>query len=438
MFSIAAWNIRGLNRTPKQSEVRRVVSENQLSACAILESHVDISLLSDVCSRVFKSWEWTSNANLCTKGCRIILGWNIDVVNIMVLSQSNQAMHVKIIHKATSKIMFCSFIYAGNLPAERRLLWAELDLHKHVVRGFPWTLMGDFNVALNLEDYLSGPSCLNSAMNDFKACVNKIEVMDINSSGLHYTWNQKPKSGGGVLKKLDRIMGNLEFIDTFPGAYGVFQPYRISDHSPAVLKIPSLMIQKPKPFKFFNFLTFKSKFLDVVAEQWNVNIEGYHMFCVVTKMKALKKPLRKLLHSHGNLHDRVNALRIELDEVQKALDRDPLDSNLHDEEATYVRAFIDAKLYEEHFLKQKAKIKWLEVGDSNSAFFHKSVKSRNQRSCIDSIRDAADCEVTGSLMVECFLNHYQQFLGTNMECIDLDSDGLFLNHVSAATSLNMV
>ncbi|GJZ66116.1 hypothetical protein Tco_0622812 [Tanacetum coccineum] len=149
--SIAAWNIRGLNRTPKQSEVRRVVSENQLSACAILESHVDISLLSDVCSRVFKSWEWTSNANLCTKGCRIILGWNIDVVNIMVLSQSNQAMHVKIIHKATSKIMFCSFIYAGNLPAERRLLWAELDLHKHVVRGFPWTLMGDFNVALNLE-----------------------------------------------------------------------------------------------------------------------------------------------------------------------------------------------------------------------------------------------------------------------------------------------
>ncbi|GJZ66115.1 hypothetical protein Tco_0622811 [Tanacetum coccineum] len=140
--------------------------------------------------------------------------------------------------------------------------------------------------------------------------------MDINSSGLHYTWNQKPRSGGGVLKKLDRIMGNLEFIDTFPGAYGVFQPYRISDHSPA--------------------------FLDVVAEQWNMNIEGYHMFRVVTKMKALKKPLRKLLHSHGNLHDRVNALRIELDEVQKALDRDPLDSNLHDEEAIYVRAFIDA------------------------------------------------------------------------------------------------
>ncbi|GJU38627.1 aspartic peptidase [Tanacetum coccineum] len=95
----------------------------------------------------------------------------------------------------------------------------------------------------------------------------------------------------------------------------------------------------------------------------------------------------------------------------------------------------DAKLEEERFLKQKAKIEWLEVRDSKLRFFHKSNKEpRTKEDRID-ILDAADCEVTGSLVVECFVNHYQQFLGTNMECVDLDSDGLFLNHVSAATSL---
>ncbi|GKD21357.1 RNA-directed DNA polymerase, eukaryota, reverse transcriptase zinc-binding domain protein, partial [Tanacetum coccineum] len=97
-------------------------------------------------------------------------------------------------------------------------------------------------------------STLNSAMSDFKACVNKIEAMDINATGLHFTWNQNPKGGGGVLKKLDQIMGSIDFIDTFPGAYAIFQPYRISDHSPAVLKLPTLTSPKPKPFKFFNFL----------------------------------------------------------------------------------------------------------------------------------------------------------------------------------------
>ncbi|GKF44698.1 RNA-directed DNA polymerase, eukaryota, reverse transcriptase zinc-binding domain protein, partial [Tanacetum coccineum] len=155
MFSVAAWNIRGLNRAPKQLEVHQVVNENQLSMCAILESHADLSSLSNVCSRVFKTWDWTSNANLCNKGCRIILGWNTDVVNILVLSQSNQAMHVKILHKATNNVIFCSFIYTGNLPSERRHLWSDLGMHKYVVRGFPWVLMGDFNVALNLEDSFS-------------------------------------------------------------------------------------------------------------------------------------------------------------------------------------------------------------------------------------------------------------------------------------------
>ncbi|GJU66176.1 trichome birefringence-like protein 3 [Tanacetum coccineum] len=104
--SVAAWNIRGLKSVPKQSEVRQVVNENQLSVCAILESRVDLSSLSNVCSRVFKTWDWTSNANLCTKGCR-------------------------------------------NLPSERRQLWSDLVMHKYVVRGFPWVLIGDFNVALN-------------------------------------------------------------------------------------------------------------------------------------------------------------------------------------------------------------------------------------------------------------------------------------------------
>ncbi|GKF83428.1 hypothetical protein Tco_0245084, partial [Tanacetum coccineum] len=107
--------------------------------------------------------------------------------------------------------------------------------------------MGDFNVALNIEDSHAGSSLMNVGMYDFKDCVKCIEVMDINSFGLHYTWIQKPKGGNGILKKLDRIMGNVKFVEGFSGAYVIFQPYRISDHSPAVLKMPSCLVKKPKP-----------------------------------------------------------------------------------------------------------------------------------------------------------------------------------------------
>ncbi|GKG51050.1 hypothetical protein Tco_0539174, partial [Tanacetum coccineum] len=83
-------------------------------------------------------------------------------------------------------------------------------------------LMGDFNVSLNLKDYHARPSSMSNAMAEFKDCVSNIKVMDIISSGMHFTWNQKPKGGGGVLNKLDRVMGNIKFIDTFQGAYAIF------------------------------------------------------------------------------------------------------------------------------------------------------------------------------------------------------------------------
>ncbi|GJW36240.1 protein LAZ1 [Tanacetum coccineum] len=162
------------------------------------------------------------------------------------------------------------------------------------------------------------------------------------------------------------------------------------------------------------------------------------MYQIVTKMKSLKKPLRKLLYAHGNLHERVKTLRNELDEVQKALDKNPNDVNLRDEEATYVQALTEAKLDEERFLKQKAKIEWLEVRDSNSAFFHKSVKSGNRSSRIEVIRGADNVEVTGTLVADVFVTHYQQFLGTSRDCEDLDTQGLFINRISDESSHDMV
>ncbi|GJU65564.1 putative RNA-directed DNA polymerase, eukaryota, reverse transcriptase zinc-binding domain protein [Tanacetum coccineum] len=74
---------------------------------------------------------------------------------------------------------------------------------------------------------------------------------------------------------------------------------------------------------------------------------------------------------------------------------DPSNNALRDEEGAYVPAFIEAKIDEERFLRQKAKIQWLEVGDSNSSYFHTSIKSRNQRSRIDVVTTSDNGEATG-------------------------------------------
>ena len=374
-----------MNQSPKQNEVRQIISENKLSVCAILESHVATSRLEVLCSKVFRNWDWTSNGHLCSKGSRIVLGWNQDEIDLTVISMDDQVIHVCIRFKADLRELFCSFIYAHNRYTHRRPLWDNLRMHKLYTRARPWCILGDFNSALHLEDKVTGSSVIDISMREFKECIDEVELVDINRSGLQFTWNQKPRGLDGTLKKIDRIMANLGFMDLFVGAHAIFQPYRISDHSPAILTIPTSVTFIPRPFKFANILVQNSRFKGKVKEVWDTNVSGFFMYRVVCKLKLLKKPLRGLLFSEGNIHENVIKLRHELDTVQRALDVDPFNMDVREDEAVYLNAYNEAILLEERFLKQKAKVEWLRVGDSNSAYFHKVVKSRKARSRIDSV-----------------------------------------------------
>nr|GEW62614.1 hypothetical protein [Tanacetum cinerariifolium] len=84
----------------------------------------------------------------------------------------------------------------------------DLCMHKRFVNDKPWVLMGDFNAALYLKDTFCGSSNINIAMREFSECVEAIEVGDVNSTGLHFTWNQKPKVEMG----LDDVVSNNQSV----------------------------------------------------------------------------------------------------------------------------------------------------------------------------------------------------------------------------------
>ncbi|GJZ49122.1 RNA-directed DNA polymerase, eukaryota, reverse transcriptase zinc-binding domain protein [Tanacetum coccineum] len=427
-----------MNLSPKQGEVRNIIHANNLAVCAILESHIASSRLDTICQRVFRHWNWASNRSSCLKGTRIILGWNSDVVDTSIISHNDQVMHTRVWIKAESKEFFCSFIYAHNRYTHRRGLWNCLNMHKYFIRDRPWCILGDFNAALNIEDTIVGSSVMDISMREFRECIDDIELMDVPQAGLQFTWNQRPQGTNGILKKLDRVMANVAFSNGFVGNYAVFQPYGISDHSPAVLRIPVQNKSSPKPFKFSNVVTTFPRFKEIVTEGWSTQFRGFHMFTVVKRLKLLKKPLRKLLYDKGNLHDNVNRLRVEVERVQKDLDVDPFNQTLRDEEAVYVRAFTDALIMEERFLKQKAKVEWLKVGDSNSTYFHKSVKGRISRNRIDIITDVGGNLITGDGVPSAFVSHYEAFLGQSGITTPFDSDDLIMTKLDSDQALEMI
>nr|GEX70652.1 hypothetical protein [Tanacetum cinerariifolium] len=212
--------------------------------------------------------------------------------------------------------------------------------------------------------------------------------------------NKKPKGNDGILKKIDHIMANLNFNSSFVGACAVFQPYHISDHSSAILRLPMNSEKKPRPFKFYNLLVHNTRFKEVVANGWSNSISRFWMFKVVKRLKLLKKPLRKLLYDNGNLHENVKKLRHELDEAQK--------------------------------------IDWLKLGDANTAYFHKVVKSQASRNRIDSTTNSNGDYVDGDQVPLAFINHYMEFFGQPGVTTLFASNDLFYNCLLEDDAVSMI
>ncbi|GJT98779.1 RNA-directed DNA polymerase, eukaryota, reverse transcriptase zinc-binding domain protein [Tanacetum coccineum] len=402
-------NSNGTGNFMKANEVNgmkgSILNEDGYGVCAVLETRLKCKKLQKSCDKVFHDWEWVSN------------------------------MEFK---------CYYSFVYAANEGVERRELWRTLVNDNRYVNGKPWCIAGDMNVIMHPNEHSCGSSIMSTDMMEFHDCLNTIEVEDLCRSGLHFTWTKnlhKAKMGimTGVLKKLDRILSNEGFIKDFPQAHAKFLPYLISDHTPAILCIPSNVKKKIKSFRFSNYIADKQEFIPIVKDKWNQDIHGYKMYQVVKKLKSLKVPLRRLEWSKGNLFKRVECLRVQLQDIQTSIDVDPYDHSLRIKEAKLVKDFCEAESDEENFLHQQAKIKWLCGGDKNSSYFHSVLKGRNNKSKVFSLRDNHGNSYDYDQIPQLFLKHFENFLGSAYPVQEIESsDTLFKEKLSTAHASKMI
>ncbi|XP_071739438.1 uncharacterized protein [Rutidosis leptorrhynchoides] len=427
----------------EESDVEEETNANKKrsegASTPVAESRAASHKLQSICNNVCNTWDWTSNANKCSGGTRIILGWNPLLVQLMVLAMTDQVIHCQIRMVHNGSHVFASFVYADNYYVQRRKLWRDLQMHHGFVNDNPWVILGDFNASVSIDESTASGSCMTLAMREFKECLDNIQVDDVNNMGMQFTWNQKPNATTGILKKIDRVLVNDGFLSIYPNAYAIFQPYRKSDHSPSILKIPSLLPVKPKMFRFSNYVADQEGFKQCVVDGWGVIVEGHAMFQVVKRLRYMKKTIRKLMWTKGNIHATVCRLREELDKLQIELDRDPFSLPIREAEANKLKEFNDALWDEERFLKQKAKVQWLKVGDSNSKYFHKVIKCKANRSRINAITNNDGVVVEGAAVAEVFVQHYMEFLGASQPCDQIvNSQSIFVNKLSSEQALHMI
>ncbi|GJT58680.1 RNA-directed DNA polymerase, eukaryota, reverse transcriptase zinc-binding domain protein [Tanacetum coccineum] len=255
----------------KQKEVIKFIKEEKLQVCAIIETHIKAKKIKDVCDKVFGDWEWITNSHYSTNSCRIMLSWNPLFAKIQVIQVTRQSVFCYIEGLQGKVKFFCTIVYASNSKDERKMLWKKIYMHKRISGNHPWALLGDMNVTLNVEEHSCGGSHITEEMQEFRDCINAVELDDIGSLGFYFTWTKSLKNPKAkVLKKLDRVMVSEGFLDEFADNHAIFQPFLVSDHSPALLIIPSNWKKKAKSFRFDNYIVDKPEFLKEVEEGWKV------------------------------------------------------------------------------------------------------------------------------------------------------------------------
>ena len=138
IVKLGAWNIRGLSKITRQDEMKKFIREEGLSMCVVVETRLRKKFVKQAGDNVFDKWSWVSNIGDCRSVCRIMVGWDSDVIGANLISHCDQVMHFEINFVHDHRKQYVSFVYAKNFDGERKIygrIWLSTISLSRVSRG---------------------------------------------------------------------------------------------------------------------------------------------------------------------------------------------------------------------------------------------------------------------------------------------------------------
>lgn len=133
----------------------------------------------------------------------------------------------------------------------------------------------------------------------------------------------------------------------------------------------------------------------MMSNEWSTSsITGSSKFKLVRALKLLKPSLRSLNKQNFNgISQRVKEKGEEVADLHKQL-LTSLNSDMVREEIIVHEACSRLATAEEKFYHQKSWVRWLDLGDKNTSFFHKMVIQRNSQNHIHFLKDSNARKIT--------------------------------------------
>ncbi|KAL8476236.1 hypothetical protein ACS0TY_028771 [Phlomoides rotata] len=185
-------------------------------------------------------------------------------------------------------------VYAPNTSKDRWELWDNLELVADQLKDARLGIIGDFN-SIKDPSKRSGQrrNIDPTDMNKFEDIINNSNLTEIKLSGKKFTWY---RPDGTCKTKLDRILINEEWSNSWPNQILKGGKRTISDHMPIYLEIK------------------KKSFTELVESKWSTHqVRGWAVFKLKEKLKFLKLDIKQWSRSQsGNKEANISFITDEI------------------------------------------------------------------------------------------------------------------------------
>ncbi|KAL5543271.1 hypothetical protein UlMin_010981 [Ulmus minor] len=264
----------------------------------------------------------------------LCLFWS-DTISVQLLSGSKGHIDVLVTSHNSLRWRFTGLY--GNPDSSLRIHFWNLLKRLGDSSSLPWLCGGDLNEILFNHEKQRGADRAHYLMS-FR--------------GPKFTWC-RGKATNLIQERLDRMLGNTEWMDLFPNSRVHHLNLRGSDHRPLLIEL-----LRADEFSFLGKSWKKGRFH--FEEAW-VDEAG----------------CSNIIKEHWNSRsaDSLDKVASKLRSCASDLEKWNLDS------------FRSLKYKEERYWKHRSKDTWLKCGDRNSKFFHQKASARHAKNSISGILD---------------------------------------------------
>jgi len=407
-WKVLTWNVRGNNFSWKWDAVKNKVIVAQCDIVCLQETKkesFDSAFLKKILPSTFDEFDFIPSVGAAGG---ILIVWKSNLFSAVRTSHNAFSLTMEFCSKHNCTKWSLTNIYAPCTPEGKQsfLNWFK---NLQIPPLTDWIILGDFNLIRKIEDRNKPGGDLNEIFR-FNEAISHLGLNEVSLQGRRYTWSNMQPSP--LLQKLDWIFTSNSWTISYPDTSVFALDMVPSDHCPCIVSI-STKIPKSRVFRFENHWLRHQDYQNILTQSWGTQINTNDAAKRITvKMKQLRKNLKDWQASMQSLKTVISNVRsiiLFLEIIAEFRDLSLSEWNFH-------------KILEKHLLellekqriywKQSGNVKWVQLGDAGTRFFHANATMKFRRQLISQLVTTDGISVTSHKDKESLLwDEYKQRMG---------------------------